>query len=448
MALLFYNEYMTLKEIRISKGLTQKEVSELLNIPLRTYKRIESDYKYHNSLKYALAVNSLKEIKKNNKTRSSTKVVIVGAGYVGFSIAVLLSTFNKVTVIDIDNTKIERINVRKPLFYDPLIESYLHNKHLNLSASLPNKDIYKKADIVIIATPTNYIEENEEFDMSNVTNVIKDVREVNKESLIVIKSTCYIGYTETLNDRNVIFSPEFLREGKALHDNLFPSRIIIGGNKNEKTEKFASLLIKASKNNPQILYMSSKEAEAVKLFSNAYLAMRVSYFNELDSFAIKHNMNTNNIIDGVSLDPRIGDYYNNPSFGYGGYCLPKDTSQLESQFIDVINNDLITSITKSNESRKDMIVKDIINKLGEPLNNKTVGVYSLLSKVGTDSVRRSAIYGIIDELREKGVNILIYKDMSFEEFINNSDLILANRYSVELEKVKEKVYTRDLFNRD
>ena len=439
---------MNLKELRVSKGLSQKDASFFLSIPLRTYKRLENESNYSKNSKYSYALNKLKDYKKEVVNTKSYKITVVGAGYVGLSLAVLLSTSNKVNIVDINEDKINKINNREPIFVDKDIEYYLKNKKLDLVAHNIDLDIYENSDYVIISTPTDYKEETKSYDMSNVINTIRDVRSVNKNCLIIIKSTCYIGFTESLNDPNIIFSPEFLREGNALKDNLYPTRIIIGGDKNnKKVKEFANLLTRNALNSPLTLYMSSSEAEAVKLFSNAYLALRVSYFNEMDSLAASYDLDSKLITQGVSLDPRIGDYYNNPSFGYGGYCLPKDTNALISQMKDVSNNDLITAISNSNKSRKEFIVKDIL-KLIKP--NSTVGVLSLLSKSSGDNTRYSAIKDVIKGLENKGIKILIYdkNKMSLEDFKNKSDLIITNRYDSSLDDVKEKVYTRDLFKRD
>ena len=449
MALLLYNRDMNLKELRISKGLTQLEVSEYLSIPIRTYKRIESDDKYLNSNKYKYVYDSLLKYSNTQKNELPTrKIAIIGAGYVGYSLAVLFSIHHQVTLIDIDPNKVDRINKHLPLFKDDELENYLSTKKLNLKGSVIDKSVYRDSDIHIVCVPTNYDENTHSFNMSVVLNTIKDIRSVNKHSLIVIKSTSYIGFTESLKDNNIIFSPEFLREGKALRDNLCPSRIIIGGDKkNKKVKEFGDLLYSLSINNPSIIYMSSSEAEAVKLFSNAYLAMRVSYFNELDSLMNKMDLNSKNVILGVSLDERIGDYYNNPSFGYGGYCLPKDTEMLISQMNEVSNHNLLTSIKDSNDSRKEYIVNDIISKVDR---NEQIGVFSLESKYQSDNNRKSAIIDIINLLIDKGYNIHIYdKDKeSLDTFKKESKLILTNRYQKELDDVIDKIYTRDIFVRD
>ncbi len=445
MALLFYNGYMNLKELRISKGLTQKEASFITSIPLRTYKRVELDeshYKYKDAFKLISSYSIEKKI-----NLSSKRIMVIGAGYVGFSLSVLLSEKNEVTVIDINEEKIKQINARKPIFRDEEIAYFLKNKELNLKADTLKKENIVGQDYVIIALPTNYIEEKRSYDMSVITETIKVIRKYNKTALIVIKSTSYIGYTESLDDENIVFCPEFLREGQALKDNLYPSRIIIGGDKsNKKVKEFVQLLLNAALNHPQVLYMSSKEAEAVKLFSNTYLAMRVAYFNELDSLANSMNMDSKNIVQGVSLDPRIGDYYNNPSFGYGGYCLPKDTQELISQMQNVNNNDLLSSIERSNKTRKEYIINDISNKF----TGNVAGVFSLVAKSKSDNTRFSAIFDIIHGLESRGIEVIIFdpNKMSLDEFKNRCDLIIVNRYSKELDDVKNKTYSRDLFMRD
>ena len=442
---------MTLKELRLSKRISQSDASLILGIPLRTYKRIENDPSYICTHKYNFAYEKLSNTAENKKSTKKYNFAVVGAGYVGFSLAVLLSTRHHVTVVDINLDKIAKINERNPLFYDQDIEYYLKNKSLNLSASLINLEIYKHCDYVIVATPTDYDESLKKYDMTSVLNTIKDVRSINKKCTIIIKSTCHIGFTSSLNDSNIIFSPEFLREGRALYDNLYPSRIIIGGDQNKKeVREFASILKDLAISPTNVLFMSSSEAEAVKLFSNSYLAMRVAYFNEMDSLLNAYGLDSNKVVNGVSLDPRIGDYYNNPSFGYGGYCLPKDTKALISQMSDISNNELLTSIDKSNGSRKKYIVQDVLNKLGKDYKNKTVGVFSLISKTGTDNTRYSSIIDVIEGLKKHDIKIFIFNQqiMSLEEFKNKSDLIITNRYSSSLDDVSYKVYTRDLFKRD
>ena len=438
---------MTLKELRKTKNLTQEDASLICNIPLRTYKRLEIENN-NNSYQYKSALMSLSSYipKKNNN--KSYNILIVGAGYVGFSLAILLSLNNKVTVIDINENKVNKINNREPIFKDKEIETYLKTKKLNLEAFTPDISLYNDKDYIIISIPTDFNNETKLLDTSNIRSLVEEIRRVNKKVLIVIKSSCYIGFTESLNYENVIFVPEFLREGKALYDNLNPSRIIIGGDKsNPKVKEFASLLYNSSINNPNVLYMSSNEAEAVKLFSNAYLAMRVSFFNEIDSLSIKNNINAKNIVEGVSLDPRIGDYYNNPSFGYGGYCLPKDTLSLISQMNDVYDDSLISSIDRSNRLRKEYIANDIINRL-KSCGGTTVGIYLIQSKKDSDNKRHAAILDVIDILKENNIKIIYYDDISLEDFKTQSDIIIANRYDSSLDDVASKVYTRDLFRRD
>ena len=437
---------MNLKELRISKKLTQIEASLMCDVPLRSYKRLENDPSYVRTAKYKYAYEKIESYSKEyRESKSSYEIAIVGAGYVGFSIAVLLAESNIITVIDINESKVNKINRGEPVFKDKEIEQYLRTKKLNLFASLPNKELYKNKDYVIISIPTDLDENTKILNTSGIKELVKEIREVNKSCLIVIKSTCFVGFTSSLNDKNVIFSPEFLREGKALLDNLYPTRIIIGGDKtNPKVKNFAELLRDSANNSPKLLYMSPSEAEAVKLFSNAYLAMRVAYFNELDSFANKHNLDSGNIVSGVSLDNRIGDYYNNPSFGYGGYCLPKDTKSLISQTED---SPLISSIDESNSKRKEYIVNDILRKLN---GKKVVGIYSIQSKKDSDNIRHASILDIIKGLEDNGKQIIYFNkdEMSLEEFKSRSDIIIVNRYEKELEDVSEKVYTRDLFKRD
>ena len=442
---------MTLKELRKSKGLSQNEASFLLSIPLRTYKRLENDSSYVNTYKYKNVYTQISSFVASKKSRKIYNFVIVGAGYVGFSLAVLLAEKHHVTVVDTNEKKVSKINTRKPLFYDKEISYYLQNKTLYLKATTVNLDVYKNCDYVIISTPTNYDEESKNYDMSSVLSTIRDVRKANSKCTIVIKSTCYIGFTSSLKDNNIVFSPEFLREGKALYDNLHPSRIIIGGDQNKKEVKeFANILESFAVSPTKVLFMSSSEAEAVKLFSNSYLAMRVAYFNEMDSLLNSYGLNSYKVVNGVSLDPRIGDYYNNPSFGYGGYCLPKDTKALISQMSVISNNELLSSISKSNDSRKQFIINDIVSKLEPDPQNKVVGVFSLLSKTGTDNTRYSSVIDIVGGLEKIGTQVIIFDNekMTLEDFKNKSDLIITNRYDSSLDDVAYKVYTRDLFKRD
>lgn len=387
------------------------------------------------------------------------KIAVAGAGYVGLSLSVLLSQHNEVVALDIIKEKVDMINNHISPIKDNEIETFLKEKKLNLRATLDYEDAFKGASYVIISTPTNYDDVTNRFDTSSVEDIIEKVLKVNKDATIIIKSTIPVGYTESVRKKygvdNIIFSPEFLREGKALYDNLYPSRIIVG-EKSERALKFAKLSEEgAIKENIDIKFMGNTEAEAVKLFSNTYLALRVAYFNELDTYAESKGLNTKEIIEGVCLDPRIGTHYNNPSFGYGGYCLPKDTKQLLANYKDVPQN-MIEAIVKSNDTRKDYIA-DIVSKK-EP---KIVGIYRLTMKADSDNFRSSAIQGVIDRLKDKNITVVIYEPTlsadefsgckvihDFDEFSQVTDVILANRLEHEIENVKSKVYTRDLYSRD
>lgn len=388
------------------------------------------------------------------------KIAVAGTGYVGLSLATLLSQHNEVVALDILEEKINMINNRISPIRDEYIEKYFKEKNLNLKATLDYKEAFRNADFVIVSTPTNYDEKVKFFDTSSVEDVIKKVINMNDKNItIVIKSTVPVGFIEyirkTYNISNIFFSPEFLREGKALYDNLYPSRIIIGEN-SEKAKIFANLLKTASlEKNVPILFMNSTEAEAVKLFANTYLALRVSYFNELDTYAELKGLNTKNIIEGVCLDSRIGNHYNNPSFGYGGYCLPKDTKQLKESY-DGVPEKLITAIVDSNNTRKEHIISQIIAK-----NPKTVGIFRLTMKSNSDNFRNSAIQDVIKKIKEQDIKIIIYEPSINENYflenkvVNNlnefkriSDIIITNRYDNILSDVNDKIYTRDIYNRD
>ena len=387
------------------------------------------------------------------------KIAVAGTGYVGLSLATLLSVKNEVVALDIIKEKVDKINERISPIQDEYIEKYFKEKELNLRATLDYKDAFKDASFIIISTPTNYDPDKNYFDTSSVEDIIEKVKSMKINATMVVKSTVPVGFVKSMKEKygidNIMFSPEFLREGKALYDNLYPSRIIVG-EKSERAKVFANLLKEASlKEDVTIKYMDSTEAEAVKLFANTYLALRVAYFNELDTYAELKGLNTKDIIEGVCLDPRIGDFYNNPSFGFGGYCLPKDSKQLKANYEDVPEN-IISAIVEANRTRKDHIANMIISR-----NPKIVGIYRLTMKAGSDNFRASAIQGVMKRIKAKGIEVVVYEPTletndffnsrvikDLDEFKKISDVIIVNRLDSNLDDVKDKIYTRDIFTRD
>ena len=463
----YYHFRMNIKELRKSKGLSQEEVSKLIGVPLRSYKRYENKKQKIDSIKYNFIIDSITKLpsclREKHHSNKKIKIAIVGIGYVGLSLACLLSQKNPVVITDIIEEKIAKINDKISPINDGQIINFLENNKLLLKAQYSQSGVYEKMNIIIIAVSTNINATSNDLNTENVESILDMIYQVNKKALVVIKSTVPIGFTRKMNQKyqemEIIFSPEFLREEHSIHDNMYPSRIIVGTDRmSSKCKAFASLIEEIALNSVQTIFMPSTEAEAVKLFSNTYLAMRVAFFNELDSYAKTKHLSTKKIINGVSLDPRIGDYYNNPSFGYGGYCLPKDTAQLSKTCSSTVNNDLITAISKSNLTRKEYIVQSIIENarsiIGNSKQSITVGVYLLSMKKGSGNYRSSSTLDIIKLLNEKGIKTVVYDpnypagEKDLPHFFAECDYFVANRYDENLYSIKSKLFTCDIFNRD
>lgn len=443
---------MTLKELRISKGYSQKECANIVGVPLRTFKRYETDKKYRNSIKYQYIVQRLNSSKgKTNKTNKENRsnIVIVGIGYVGLSYGVLLDEIANVTFVDINKKKVDQINKNISPINNKTFKACVKEAHFNATY---DEEVYKTADFVIVAIPTNLCDNTNKLNTTELDNLLDNIRNKNKNCLIVIKSTLPVGYTASRKDKNLLFFPEFLREKTAINDVLNPTRLIFGSsNVSYKVKRFESLIEKSVHNNAKVNYMGESEAEAVKLFSNAYLAARIAFFNELDSFAYQNNLDSKKIIDGLGKDPRIGDQYNNPSYLFQGYCLPKDTIEIETSMGNIKNNQLISSIISSNNSRLEFIVTKIIEK-AKKISHKTkdqivVGIYDKDIINETPHYELSSTYRLIERLKEKKIKIAVYssKNKSIDSFINKVDLIILNNSESKFDNCKDKVFNRSIY---